>query len=71
MKELILIYAFLLTLATSIKGLPIVGSNRKVAQVESLKKVKENSEPTKRLPKHNLNRGQLKQMYYLQYLDKA
>ena len=73
MKEIIMIYAVLLTLATAIEGLPILGGNRKVAEVELVKKVKvkETSEPTKKLSKHNLNRGQLKQMYYLQYLDKA
>ena len=71
MKEIIMIYAVLLTLATAIEGLPILGGNRKVAEVEVVKKVKETSEPTKKLSKHNLNRGQLKQMYYLQYLDKA
>jgi hypothetical protein len=73
MKEVIMIYAVLLTLATAIEGLPILGGNRKVAEVELIKKAKEqkSSEPTKKLSKHNLNRGQLKQMYYLQYLDKA
>ena len=71
MKEIIMIYAVLLTLATAIEGLPIFAGNRKVAEVEFIKKVKETSEPKKKLSKHNLNRGQLKQMYYLQYLDKA
>ena len=71
MKEIIMIYAVLLTLATAIEGLPILGGNRKVAEVELVKKVKETSEPKQKLSKHNLNRGQLKQMYYLQYLDKA
>ena len=71
MKEIIMIYAVLLTLATAIEGLPIFAGSRKVAEVEFVKKVKETSEPKKKLSKHNLNRGQLKQMYYLQYLDKA
>ena len=71
MKEIIMIYAVLLTLATAIEGLPILGGNRKVAEVEAINKVKEQAQPTKKLSKHKLNRGQLNKMYYLQYLDKA
>ena len=71
MKEIIMIYAVLLTLATAIEGLPILGGNRKVAEVEAINKVKEQAQPTNKLPKHKLNRGQLNKMYYLKYLDKA
>ena len=71
MKEVVLIYAVLLTLATTIEGLPILGGNRRVSHIERLVKVKEQTQASVKLPKHNLNRGQLKKMYFLKYIDKA
>ena len=71
MKEVILIYAVLLTLATTLKGLPIFGSSRKITQLERSIKSKEQELAVVKQPKHNLNRGQLKKMDWLRYVDKA
>lgn len=72
MKEVIMLFAVLVALATSIEMIPIIGSNRKVAIIENVVggKGDDPQAPTKRLPKHNLNRGQLKQMAWLRYVDK-
>lgn len=71
MKEVILIYAVLLTLATTFEGIPILGSNRRVSNLERFIKEKEQELAVVKLPKHNLNRGQLKKMDWLRYVDKA
>lgn len=73
MKELIMIFAMLTTLAAGVEMLPLMGSNRKLAKIEGFlgKKVKQEIEPTKKLPKHNLNNGQLKRMGFLKYIDKV
>lgn len=73
MKELIMIFAVLITLAAGVEMIPVMGSNRKLAKVEGVVggKEKEKTNPTKKLPKHNLNSGQLKRMYFLKYIDKV
>ena len=73
MKEIIMIFAMLLTLAAGVEMLPVVGNSRKLAKVEGFlgKKEKEKTEPTKKLSKHNLNNGQLKRMNFLKYIDKV
>jgi hypothetical protein len=73
MKEIIMIFAMLLTLAAGVEMLPVVGNSRKLAKVEGFlgKKIKETNEPTKKLSKHNLNNGQLKRMNFLKYIDKV
>jgi len=73
MKELIMIFAVLSTLAAGVEMFPIIGGNKRLAKVENVlgRKVKERIEPTKKLPKHNLNSGQLKKMYFLKYIDKV
>jgi hypothetical protein len=73
MKELIMIFAMLTTLAAGVEMLPLMGSNRKLAKIEGFlgKKVKDRTEPTKKLSKHNLNNGQLKRMTFLKYIDKV
>lgn len=72
MKEVIIIFAFLLALATSIKLVPIVGNQNRLSLLTV--KVKPLAEPEpdlKVLSKHNLNRGQLKKMHWLRYADKV
>ena len=73
MKELIMIFAVLITLAAGVEMIPVMGSNRKLAKVEGVVggKEKEKANPTKKLSKHNLNSGQLKRMYFLKYIDKV
>jgi hypothetical protein len=73
MKEIIMVFAMLLTLAAGVEMLPVVGNSRKLAKVEGFlgKKIKETNEPTKKLSKHNLNNGQLKRMNFLKYIDKV
>lgn len=71
MKEVVLIFAVLLTLATTLEGIPILGSNRRVSHLERFVKAKEQEQAVVKLPKHNLNRGQLKKMDWLRYVDKA
>ena len=71
MKEVIMLFAVLVALATSLEMIPVIGSNRKLAKIENIVGGKGNDPqtPTKRLPKHNLNRGQMKQMAWLRYVD--
>jgi hypothetical protein len=78
MKEVVMIFAMLITLAAGVEMLPLMGSNRKLAKIEGFlgekekgEKEKEKTEPTKKLPKHNLNNGQLKRMHFLKYIDKV
>ena len=71
MKELIMIFAMLTTLAAGVEMLPLMGSNRKLAKIEGFLGKKIKSEPPKKLPKHNLNNGQLKRMGFLKYIDKV
>jgi hypothetical protein len=73
MKEVVMIFAMLTTLAAGVEMLPLMGSNRKLAKIEGFlgEKEKEKTEPTKKLPKHNLNNGQLKRMHFLKYIDKV
>ena len=61
----------LLTLIAGVEMLPIIGNNRKLAKIEGLLDNKIKPEPTKKLPKHNLNNGQLKRMNFLKYIDKV
>lgn len=73
MKELLMLFAVVITLAVGIDLLPIMGSTQKLAAVENVVggAVGDSVSPRKRLPKHNLNRGQMKQMYWLPFVDKA
>lgn len=73
MKEVIMLFAVLVALATSIQLLPIIGSHRKLATIENVVggNDDEPQAPKKYLSKHNLNRGQLKKMHWLRYVDKA
>ena len=73
MKELIMIFAVFVTLAVGVEMIPLMGSNKKLAMVEGFlgEKSKEKIEQKKKLPKHNLNSGQLKRMPFLKYIDKV
>lgn len=62
MKELLMLFAVVITLAVGIDLLPIMGSPQKLAVVENVVggSVGDSASPRKRLPKHRLNKGQLK-----------
>lgn len=73
MKEVIMLFAVLATLVTSLQMIPVIGSNRKLATIENIVggKDDEPQKPVKLVSKYNLNRGQLKKMHWLRYVDKA
>jgi len=73
MKELLMLFAVIITLAVGIEMLPVMGSTRRLAVAENVVggKQGEEAEPLKRLRKHNLNSGQMKRMYWLPFVDKA
>lgn len=72
MKEVVILFAIFIALATSIDLVPILGNtNRVSALMGKSKLITEAESEVKRVSKHNLNRGQLKKMYWLQYVDKV
>lgn len=73
MKELLMLFAVIVTLAVGIEMLPVMGNPRKLAVAENVVggKLKEVIQPIKNLRKHNLNSGQMKKMYWLRFVDKA
>lgn len=73
MKELLMLFAVIVTLAVGVEMLPVMGSTRRLAVAESVIGGKQGgeAEPLKRLKKHNLNNGQMKRMYWLPFVDKA
>ncbi len=72
MKDVVILFAVLIALATSIDLVPILGNTNRVSAVMGKAKPITEPEPeVKRLPKHNLNRGQMKKMHWLRYVDKA
>lgn len=73
MKELLMLFAVIVTLAVGIEMLPVMGSTRRLAVAENVVggKLKEVIQPIKNLRKHNLNSGQMKKMYWLRFVDKA
>ena len=72
MKELLMLFAVIITLAVGIEMLPVMGSTRRLAVAENVVGGKEGGEvEIKRVSKHNLNRGQMKRMYWLPFVDKA
>jgi hypothetical protein len=73
MKELLMLFAVIITLAVGIEMLPVMGSTRRLAVAENVVggKQGEEAETIKRVSKHNLNRGQMKKMYWLPFVDKA
>lgn len=73
MKELLMLFAVIVTLAVGVEMLPVMGSTRRLAVAENVIGGKEGDEakPIKLLRKHNLNSGQMKRMYWLPFVDKA
>ena len=73
MKELLMIFAVVITLAVGVEMLPVMGNPRKLAVAEKIigKPLGEPETPLKLVSKHNLNRGQLKKMHWLRYVDKV
>jgi hypothetical protein len=73
MKELLMLFAVVVTLAVGLEMLPVMGNPRKLAVAENVVggKLKEVIQPIKNLRKHNLNSGQMKKMYWLPFVDKA
>ena len=71
MKKITLVGAILIgVLATSLQMLPLIVGNKKVAIIQTkVIPIKQNN-VLPNLPKHNLNNGQLKRMYFLKYLSK-
>ena len=67
MKEVILVFAMLLLTASSVELMPILS-----APQVNFRSIREGSEvdPLEGLPKHNLNRGQLKKMDWLKHLSR-
>jgi hypothetical protein len=73
MKELLMLFAVIITLAVGVEMLPVMGSTRRLAVAENVVggKVGEPETQKRRLNKHSLNKGKLKQMYWLPFVDKA
>lgn len=72
MKELLMLFAVVITLAVGVEMLPVMGSTRRLEVAENVvgKKIGEPQNPQKRLNKHSLNNGKLKQMYWLPFVDR-
>jgi len=73
MKELLMLFAVIITLAVGIEMLPVMGNPRRLAVAENVvgKPLGSPEPEIKRVSKHNLNRGQMKKMYWLPFVDKA
>ena len=71
MKEVVLIFAVLLTTLATFNMLPILGNNEKrLALVTNGLNPETAQAEVKYVRKHNLNNGQMKKMHWLKYVDK-
>jgi len=68
-----MLFAVIITLAVGVEMLPVMGSTRRLAVAENVigGKIGEPETQKRRLNKHSLNKGKLKQMYWLPFVDKA
>ena len=67
MKDVILVFAMLLLTAASVELMPVLS-----APIVNKRSIRNDSEtdPLEGLPRHNLNRGQLRKMDWLRHISR-
>ena len=72
MKELLMLFAVIITLAVGVEMLPVMGSTQRLAVAEKVigGPLGEAEPPIKLIAKHNLNKGQMRKMYWLPFVDR-